>query len=63
MNWEQVINYAIDGYTFILPGWKGYFKYNYRTNELIFNNNDYYLNQQQLLDMGINKRTDWIKII
>lgn len=50
-------------YTYILPGWKGYFKYDYSKNEFYFQNKDYRLNWKQLTDMGIDKRTDWIKII
>lgn len=50
-------------YTYMLPGWVGYFKWDYASNEWYFQNGDYRLNQKQLIDMGIDKRTDWIKII
>lgn len=50
-------------YTYMLPGWVGYFKYDYNLNEWYFQNGDYKLNWKQLIDLGIDKRTDWIKII
>ena len=50
-------------YTYMLPDWKGYFKYDYSSNQFYFQNGDYRLNWQQLVDMGIDKRTDWYYII
>jgi hypothetical protein len=32
----------------MLPGWKGYFKYDYVTNDLRFENGDYKLNSEEL---------------
>jgi hypothetical protein len=33
-------------YTYMLPGWKGYFKYDYSSNQFYFQNGDYRLNWQ-----------------
>lgn len=63
MTWEEVIDIAKRGYTLILSDWKGYFKWNYSNNQLYFKNGDYYLNQQQLLDKEVDKKTNWYYII
>ena len=63
MDYNQAKIQAQKGYTLILPYWKGYFKWNYSNNELYFQNGDYYLNNQQLIDKGIRDRDDWYYII
>lgn len=63
MDYNEAINYAKQGKTLMLPNWIGYFNWNYSTNTLYFRNKDYYLNNQQLIDLGILNRTDWYYII
>lgn len=63
MDYNQAKIQAQKGYTLILPYWKGYFKWNYSNNELYFQNGDYYLDNQQLIDKGIRDRDDWYYII
>lgn len=46
----------------IIPGWKGYIKYNYYTNELEFVNGNYILSQGEL-ENKINDRNDLYYII
>jgi hypothetical protein len=45
MNYNQATLRAATGDTIMLPGWQGYFKWNFETNELYFQNGDYYLNE------------------
>lgn len=63
MTFDQVKLYASNGYTLLLPGWKGYFNWNYRNKELIFKDRDYILNENQLKDKGVINRNDWYYII
>ena len=48
VNIEQAKDLARNGKTLMLPGWKGYFKYDYVTNDLRFENGDYKLNSEEL---------------
>lgn len=63
MTFDQAKLYASNGYTLLLPGWKGYFNWNYKNKELIFKDGDYILNENQLKDKGVINRTDWYYII
>ena len=63
MDYNQAKIQAQKGYTLILPYWKGYFKWNYSNNELYFQNGDYYLNSQQIIDKGLHLRNDWYYIL
>lgn len=63
MNYNQATLYAATGYTLLLPGWVGYFYWNYQTHELNFRNGDYHLDSKQLKDKGIMNREDWYYII
>ena len=63
MDYNQAKIQAQKGYTLILPYWKGYFKWIFSNNDLYFQNGDYYLNNQQLIDKGIRDRDDWYYII
>ena len=63
MNYNQATLYAATGATLMLPGWQGYFKWDYHKQELYFQNGDYYLNEQQLREMKLDQRTDWYYII
>nr|DAX08761.1 MAG TPA: hypothetical protein [Bacteriophage sp.] len=46
MNYNQATLYAVTGKTLLLPGWHGYFYWNYVDKELNFRNGDYHLNSQ-----------------
>lgn len=63
MTYLQIKPLAVNGKILMLPHWQGYFKWNYSTNELEFNNGEYHLNQQQLIDKNIFNRNDWYYII
>lgn len=43
MTYNQATIYAAAGKTLLLPGWKGYFYWNWNTRELNFRNGDYHL--------------------
>ena len=58
MTFDQAKLYASNGYTLLLPGWKGYFNWNYKNKELIFKDGDYILNENQLKDKGVINRND-----
>lgn len=59
MTYNEATLYAATGSTLMLPGWIGYFKWDYAINKMIFVNGDYRLeNLEQVKD-----RTDWIVII
>ena len=63
MTYSQATLYAATGATLMLPGWEGYFKWDWDKKELYFQNGDYYLDNQQLIDKGIRDRDDWYYII
>lgn len=63
MNYNQATLCAALGKTLMLPGWKGYFYWNYSTKELNFKNGDYYLDSEQLKDKGVRERNDWFYIV
>ena len=63
MNYNQATLYAATGATLMLPGWQGYFKWDYHKQELYFQNGNYYLNEQQIREMKLDQRTDWYYII
>lgn len=63
MDYNQATLYAATGATLMLPGWEGYFKWDWDKKELYFQNGDYYLDNQQLIDKGIRDRDDWYYII
>ena len=46
MTFDQAKLYASNGYTLLLPGWKGYFNWDYRNKELIFKDRDYILEER-----------------
>ena len=62
MNYNQATLFAATGSTLMLPGWHGYFKWDFKKNELYFQNGDYYLNEQQIREMKLNERDDWYYI-
>lgn len=63
MDYNQATLHAATGATLILPGWEGYFKWDWKKKELYFQNGDYYLDNQQLIDKGVRDRDDWYYII
>lgn len=63
MDYNQATLHAATGATLMLPGWEGYFKWDWDKKELYFQNGDYYLDNQQLIDKGIRDRDDWYYII
>lgn len=63
MTYNQATLHAATGATLMLPGWEGYFKWDWEKKELYFQNGDYYLDNQQLIDKGIRDRDDWYYII
>lgn len=62
MTYNQATLFAATGHTLMLPGWEGYFKWDWNKKELYFQNGDYYLSGKDLLDKGINNRDDWYYI-
>ena len=46
MDYNKAILYATRGRTLLLPGWKGYFYWDYAKKELNFRNGDYHLDNK-----------------
>ena len=63
MDYNLATLYAATGATLMLPGWEGYFKWDYNKKELYFQNEDYYLNEEQIKNMKLNQRNDWYYIL
>ena len=63
VDYNQATLHAATGAILMLPGWEGYFKWDWEKKELYFQNGDYYLDNQQLIDKGIRDRDDWYYII
>lgn len=63
MDYNQAILYAATGNTLLLPGWHGYFYWDYNKQELNFRNEDYHLDNKQLQEKGVVERNDWYYII
>ena len=63
MNYNQATLYAATGKILMLPGWHGYFYWNYGTKELNFRDGDYHLDSKQLEDKNVRDRNDWYYII
>lgn len=63
MTWNQATLHAATGATLMLPGWEGYFKWDWSKKEMYFQNGDYYLSEKDLLDKGLDKRKDWYYIV
>ena len=63
MDYNRATLFAATGATLMLPGWQGYFKWDYNKKELYFQNVDYYLNEEQIRNMKLDQRTDWYYII
>lgn len=62
MNYNQATLHAATGSILILPGWHGYFYWNYATQKLNFRDGNYQLDSAQLKDMNIINRDDWYYI-
>ena len=63
MNYNQATLHAATGATLMLPGWEGYFKFDWEKKELYFQNGDYILTSEQLKEFKLDQRTDWYYII
>ena len=63
MGYNRATLFAATGQTLMLPGWEGYFKWDYNKKELYFQNGDYYLNEKQIREMKLDQRSDWYYII
>lgn len=63
MDYNQATLHAATGDIILLPGWHGYFYWDYNTNQFNFRNGDYHLDQKQLEAMNILDRKDWYYII
>lgn len=63
MTYSQATLHAATGAILMLPGWEGYFKWDWKKKELYFQNGDYHLTNEQIRDMKLDKRTDWYYII
>ena len=63
MDYNQATLHAATGAILMLPGWEGYFKWDWEKKELYFQNGDYHLTNEQIRDMKLDERTDWYYII
>lgn len=63
MTYNQATLCAALGKTLMLPGWRGYFNWDFSKQQLVFKNGDYYLNERQLKDKGVRERNDWYYIV
>lgn len=63
MTYSEATLHAATGDILMLPGWHGYFYWNYNTQELNFRDGEYHLNSKQLRELNVDKRTDWYYII
>lgn len=63
MTYNQATLFAYTGHIVMLPGWKGYFYWNYATKEFNFRNGDYHLDEKQLKDLKVQERNDWYYVI
>lgn len=62
MTYQEVKKLIQKGKIGIIPGWKGYLKWDYSSSELYFVNNNYRLSQREL-EQKINTRNDLYYII
>ena len=44
MSYSEIKDICKSGKTGLIPGWKGYLDWDYRTNEIYFHNENYRLN-------------------
>ena len=62
MTYEEIKDKCSHGKIGLIPGWKGYIKYNYGLRELYFQNGDYIMSQPEL-ESKIKNRNDLFYII
>lgn len=60
MNYNRATLFAVTGETLFIPGWEGYFRWNYGLHYLEFINGDFRCPADQL---DIKNRTDFCYII
>lgn len=59
MTYNNICKLAKQGKIGLLPKFEGYFKWDYSSNDLIFQNKDF---KCKALDLGIQNRTDFYYI-
>ena len=62
MTFSEIKQICKKGKVGLIPGWKGYLKYDYGLDELTFVNGDYLMRQEELENKLLN-RTDLYFII
>ena len=62
MSYSEIIDCCRKGNVGLIPGWKGYLKWNYSNNQIMFVNGDYVLDQSEL-EKKIGDRNDLYYII
>ena len=64
MTYSEIKDICKKGKTGMIPGWSGYLRWNYATDTLQFENNNYIMTQNELEgNYGISNRTDLYYII
>ena len=56
MTYLELKDVCRKGKTGLIPGWKGYVRYNYSLNELQFECENYIMNQKELEDKISNRK-------
>lgn len=62
MTYDQIRSYCRKGKIGKIPGWKGYIKWDYNKDQLVFTNEDYVMNEREL-QSKIGERKDLYYII
>ena len=62
MTYSEIRKFCRKGEVGLIPGWKGYIKWNYAKDQLEFVNGDYVMCQEEL-EEKISNRTDLFYII
>ena len=62
MTYQEIYELCRKGKIGMIPGWKGYLKWDYTKNQIFFVNGDYTMNQNEL-EKHIKDRNDLYYII
>ena len=62
MTYQEIYELCKKGKIGMIPGWKGYLKWDYTKNQIFFVNGDYTMNQNEL-EKHIKDRNDLYYII